>query len=154
MKYAAKRKRESFPVVYVTWYNAIRFANWMHNGQGSGDTETGTSTLGDLSSPNAVPPNGATITHQVALEFVVRFGAHAARNLLDDAKLVGAHQGDVTPTSATETSESPYSYRARSAIGVENIGRDFRLAPDGKHPCQQKLMLALVPRGSARTQSR
>lgn len=33
------------PVVYVSWYDAARFANWMMNGQGSGDTETGAYTL-------------------------------------------------------------------------------------------------------------
>jgi formylglycine-generating enzyme required for sulfatase activity len=33
------------PVVYVTWYDAVRFANWLHNGQGSGSTETGAYTL-------------------------------------------------------------------------------------------------------------
>jgi hypothetical protein len=30
------------PVVYVSWYDAVRFANWLSNGQGSGDTESGT----------------------------------------------------------------------------------------------------------------
>jgi formylglycine-generating enzyme required for sulfatase activity len=30
------------PVVFVSWNDAARFANWMHNGQGSGDTEIGT----------------------------------------------------------------------------------------------------------------
>jgi formylglycine-generating enzyme required for sulfatase activity len=29
------------PVNYVSFWDAARFANWMHNGQGSGDTETG-----------------------------------------------------------------------------------------------------------------
>ncbi|MCP4594173.1 MAG: formylglycine-generating enzyme family protein [bacterium] len=29
------------PVNKVSWYDALRFANWMHNGQGSGDTEDG-----------------------------------------------------------------------------------------------------------------
>jgi formylglycine-generating enzyme len=29
------------PVVYVSWFDAIRFVNWLTNGQGSGDTETG-----------------------------------------------------------------------------------------------------------------
>jgi formylglycine-generating enzyme required for sulfatase activity len=33
------------PVVYVNWFDAIRFSNWLHNGQGSGDTETGAYTL-------------------------------------------------------------------------------------------------------------
>jgi sulfatase modifying factor 1 len=34
------------PVNYVTFWNACRFANWMNNGQGNGDTETGAYTLG------------------------------------------------------------------------------------------------------------
>ena len=29
------------PVVNVSWSDVARFANWMHNGQGNGDTETG-----------------------------------------------------------------------------------------------------------------
>jgi formylglycine-generating enzyme len=29
------------PVNYISWYDAIRFANWLNNGQGSGDTESG-----------------------------------------------------------------------------------------------------------------
>ena len=29
------------PITYVSWFDAARFANWMHNGQGSGSTETG-----------------------------------------------------------------------------------------------------------------
>jgi formylglycine-generating enzyme required for sulfatase activity len=33
------------PVVFVTWYDAIRFANWLSNGQGNGDTESGSYTL-------------------------------------------------------------------------------------------------------------
>jgi formylglycine-generating enzyme required for sulfatase activity len=33
------------PVVYVSWFDAARFANWLINGQGSGDTETGAYTL-------------------------------------------------------------------------------------------------------------
>ena len=45
---------------YVTWYDAIRFANWLHNGQGSGDTETGAYTL--LGNATPTPSNGPSIT--------------------------------------------------------------------------------------------
>jgi len=37
--------RESWPVVNVSFFDALRFANWLHNGQGNGDTETGAYTL-------------------------------------------------------------------------------------------------------------
>lgn len=33
------------PIAYISWFDAARFANWMHNGQGSGSTETGAYTL-------------------------------------------------------------------------------------------------------------
>ena len=33
------------PVNYVSFWDAARFCNWMHNGQGDGDTETGAYTL-------------------------------------------------------------------------------------------------------------
>jgi formylglycine-generating enzyme len=46
-------------VNYVSWYDAIRFANWMNNGQGSGNTETGAYTL--LGS-TPVPSNAEMIT--------------------------------------------------------------------------------------------
>ncbi len=51
--------REDMPVNYVSWYDTIRFANWMHNGQGSGDTETGAYTV---QGGTATPSNGLSIT--------------------------------------------------------------------------------------------
>jgi uncharacterized repeat protein (TIGR02543 family) len=33
------------PITFVNWFDAARFCNWMHNGQGSGSTETGAYTL-------------------------------------------------------------------------------------------------------------
>ncbi len=47
-KYEIKPGRDNNPVVYVSWYDTIRFANWLHNGQGSGDTEMGAYTLGAI----------------------------------------------------------------------------------------------------------
>ena len=33
------------PVNFVSFWDALRFTNWLHNGQSSGDTETGAYTL-------------------------------------------------------------------------------------------------------------
>lgn len=38
------------PVVFVSWFDAARFANWMMNGQGSGDMEDGAYTLNGATS--------------------------------------------------------------------------------------------------------
>jgi len=43
--YATVSGRANNPVNYVSFWDATRFANWLHNGQGSGDTETGAYTL-------------------------------------------------------------------------------------------------------------
>jgi len=45
------------PITYVSWFDAARFANWMHNGQGSGGTETGAYTLAGATSGDAVARN-------------------------------------------------------------------------------------------------
>jgi len=43
--YAPVEGRENNPVLFVPFWGATRFANWLHNGQGNGDTETGAYTL-------------------------------------------------------------------------------------------------------------
>ncbi len=50
--------RENKPVNWISWYDAVRFANWLHNGQGSGDTESGAYTL---LGGTPTPSNGDTI---------------------------------------------------------------------------------------------
>jgi formylglycine-generating enzyme len=40
--YSVKPGYANKPVVYVSWYGAVRFVNWFTNGQGNGDTESGT----------------------------------------------------------------------------------------------------------------
>src|SRR5262249_24964398 len=47
------------PVVFVSWFDAIRFANWMNNGQGNADTEDGAYTL---LGGTATPSNADSIT--------------------------------------------------------------------------------------------
>ena len=43
--YQVKPFFESKPVVYVSFWDSIRFANWLHNGQGNADMETGSYTI-------------------------------------------------------------------------------------------------------------
>jgi len=42
------------PVNYIDFWDALRFANWLNNGQGNGDTETGAYTLGGYNGPDGL----------------------------------------------------------------------------------------------------
>src|SRR5690606_15577784 len=56
--YSVKPGFENKPVNYVSFYDAMRFTNWLNNGQGGADTESGAYTL--LGGTTA-PSNGTTV---------------------------------------------------------------------------------------------
>ena len=58
-KFSIKTGYDQIPVVFVTFYSALRFVNWLNNGQGNGSTETGAYTL---LGGTPTPSNGNTIT--------------------------------------------------------------------------------------------
>ena len=60
--------RENMPVNYVSFFDSTRFTNWLHNGQGSGDTETGAYTL---LGGTALPSNGLTLTRNAGATLFV-----------------------------------------------------------------------------------
>jgi sulfatase modifying factor 1 len=55
--YSPVSGRANHPVTYVSFYSATRFANWLHNGQGNGDTETGAYTLNGVYAPQNLTRN-------------------------------------------------------------------------------------------------
>lgn len=62
-KYSVKSGKENFPATYITWVSAARFVNWLSNGQGSGDTETGVYNMIPTGTNDPIPTReaGATI---------------------------------------------------------------------------------------------
>lgn len=63
-KYAVKTNMGDKPVIYVSWFDAARVANWLHNGQGAGSTETGAYSL------DTAPANTAPAVNPGALYFL------------------------------------------------------------------------------------
>jgi formylglycine-generating enzyme len=66
--YGVKTNMGDKPVNYVSFFDAIRFANWLNNGQGGGDTETGAYTL---TGGVPTPFNGTAITRNLGATWFV-----------------------------------------------------------------------------------
>jgi formylglycine-generating enzyme required for sulfatase activity len=56
--YSVKDGMAQKPVNFVTWLSCVRYANWLTNGEGSGDTESGSYTI---KWGQVTPPNHATL---------------------------------------------------------------------------------------------
>lgn len=63
-RYEVKTDRGNWPINYVAWWDAIRFVNWLYNGQGDGNTETGACDVGPLNSQSEPIGNGAGISRK------------------------------------------------------------------------------------------
>jgi formylglycine-generating enzyme required for sulfatase activity len=66
--YAPIAGLENMPVQTVSFYDTLRFANWMNNGQGNADTETGGYTL---LGGTPTPSNGGTVTRNLGAAIVL-----------------------------------------------------------------------------------
>ncbi|MDX9702362.1 MAG: SUMF1/EgtB/PvdO family nonheme iron enzyme [Candidatus Auribacterota bacterium] len=57
--YMANEGWENKPVVYISWYDILRFVNWLHNGRPIGLQDTGTTEYGayDMSFQSTNPEN-------------------------------------------------------------------------------------------------
>lgn len=72
-RYVAQPGEENHPVTFVSWYDTVRFANWLHNGQGTagtpeGDTESGAYTL---LGGTPTPSNDAFIVRNAGAEYFI-----------------------------------------------------------------------------------
>jgi formylglycine-generating enzyme required for sulfatase activity len=139
--YAASAGREAMPVNYVSFYDALRFANWLHNGQPSGaqgpaTTEDGsyTITAGGIAA-NTIGRNAAA-THVLPSEdewYKAAYYDPVAQGYLDHpahddlppacaeptaglnrancANAIGAGSGDVTAVGSYPDSASAHGTR-------------------------------------------
>ncbi len=125
------------PVVYVSFFDAMRFTNWLHNGQGSGGTETGVYNISDGLSevraadakywipsedewykaayydPNAGGGSGAyycypTSTNGVPNNNLPSADTGNSANFFDSGYTTGDSSYPMTDVGAYALSESPY----------------------------------------------
>jgi formylglycine-generating enzyme required for sulfatase activity len=110
--YTVKAGFEDEPVVYVSFYDALRFSNWLHNGQGGGDTETGAYTFTGPASVGS--RNGG------AIAFLPTENEWYKAAYYDPA-LPGYHDypaGTDAPTTCAAPSATPNTANCQSAVGA------------------------------------
>jgi formylglycine-generating enzyme required for sulfatase activity len=128
-KYVVNSGFATDPVVYVTFYDALRFANWLDNGQGGGSTETGAYTL---LGGTPTPSNGLTVMRNAgAITFLPsenEWYKAAYYNPISQSYFAYP-AGTSTPTVCAEPSATPNTANCYPAIppgrfigGVTNVG--------------------------------
>ncbi len=115
--YAPKTNMGDKPVNYVSWYDAIRFANWLNNGKGSGDTETGAYTL---EGGTATPSNGLTITRNSGATWFLTSEDEWYKGAYYDPTLSGG-SGDYWDYP-TQSNSAPTVATANSVGDISNPG--------------------------------
>lgn len=106
-KYSLRDGMGDKPVTFVSWYDAARFVNWLHNGQGGGSTEKGAYVLKENS--------GIVIKDAQAKVWIPsedEWYKAAYFNPADASYSVYPMQGSTAPTPAT----------ADAAGGISNPG--------------------------------
>jgi formylglycine-generating enzyme len=109
--------RENMPVNQVDFYDVLRFANWMNNGQGSGDTETGAYTL---LGGTPTPSNGATVTRNAGAKIFLPSESEwykAAYYNSSTASYFAYPAGSSTPTACATPTATPNSANCQAAVG-------------------------------------
>ncbi|WP_172991922.1 formylglycine-generating enzyme family protein [Lacipirellula parvula] len=109
--YTLKDNMGNKPVNFVGFFDSLRFINWLGNGQGAGNTETGSYTL---LGGTAAPSNATTVARNAGAKWVLPTESEAYKAAYydprtaaqggpagDDHYWLYATKSDIEPTSAT-----------------------------------------------------
>jgi sulfatase modifying factor 1 len=109
-KYTIRSYMGDKPVNFVSWYDAARFTNWLHNGQGSGSTEKGAYTLSG---------NTGIVTKNVGATVYLPSEDEWYKAAYYDPT-TGAGGGDNYWAHATRSDTAPTEASANSTGGISN----------------------------------
>ncbi len=126
--YSANAGWENRPVVYVSWYDTLRFANWLHNGQLTGAQDNTTTEYGvyDMSlGTSVVRITGAD--YWLPSEDEWYKAAHYDPNKNDGAGgywlyATGSNTLPLSTTIEGDTGNSANYYNGSSLLGLTDVG--------------------------------
>ena len=130
-KFSIKAGYENLPVVYVTFFGAARFTNWLHNGQGNSSTESGAYTL---LGGTPTPSNANTLTRNSGAQFWVpsenewfKAAYYQPSTLGGDADNYWLYpmQTNLQPFSAHPLGATPSNSRAGNFFSFDSIANGY-----------------------------
>ena len=113
-KYGIKSGRDNNPVVFVSYFDAMRFTNWLHNGQGTGSTESGVYNIG----------TGINETRAAGARFFIPSENESYKAAYYDPN-TASYFDYPTSSNTIPTSEAPAGSGANSANYRENGTDNF-----------------------------
>jgi sulfatase modifying factor 1 len=105
------------PITMVSWFSAARFANWMHNGQGSGDTETGAYMLNGVTDGMA-PARNPGAEFYIPTENQWYKAAYYKGGGTDAGYWTFATQTDIIPSNFIGSAVNQANYREIGGFGL------------------------------------
>jgi len=127
-KFTVKAGFANRPAAFVSWYDSLRFVNWLHNGQGTGSTEIGAYTL---LGNTPIPSNGQSVTRNVGARFFLPSedewykAAYHKNDGVTNNYWDFPTESDATPSAAVPPGaiSSPGSANFNSVVGsIANVG--------------------------------
>ena len=118
-QYATVAGRADNPVNFVSFWDAARFVNWLHNGQGAGDTETGAYTLGGVTNPA-----NASVTRNLGWTWAIASEDEWYKAAYFQPASAGGPAGDywLFPTSGDSISNAQANYLGSGFGGTVPVG--------------------------------
>ncbi len=139
-RYASKANMADKPVVYASWLNAARVANWMHNGAqtyGSSDASatapqnTGAYTLGTGTSASTSPPRNAGAQYFLPSQDQWYKAAYYKGGGTNAGYWLYATQSDTAPTAVNATAVGSGSSGGASPVTSGNFANYLSAATWG-----------------------
>lgn len=130
--YTVKAKMGNKPVNFVSFYDACRFCNWLHNGKPTGDQTNATTEDGayDLTDPAIVASNN--VTRKPGARFFIPNNNEWHKAAFYDPTIVGSHKywrypdrSNTLPTAALADSDGNASNPGLSTLNYARGSADW-----------------------------